>query len=441
MRLQSTISESGRLGKFFSRAAATLTVAGTVALGSTLCGCGVASGFAMNTSGQGYYARGDYSSAAANFSRATLDDPSNPTYAYNLGRSLHKLGQTQQAEHQYRRALAIDPRHQPAYNGLASLMEQSGRSHEATALLQSWVTTQPHLPAAHIEMAAHQRRQGDLGGAESSLRQALTTDPGNTIALAQLGDVMQSAGRTGEAADMYRQSLARNPFQDDVSNRLTALARPADPVVQEASLAPAPQMIAGRSNPSFVPQMAAYQPMIPFGAPPYTTHRTAVTPWMPAQSNASGSVAAGSWSSAVPGSMIGGPIRAASFSQQSIAQAGMPQQAFSTPGLGMVASTSFGATSAGMPMPVPATSHVTYHSPTPAVQQPTLAATPAPSASATSSVIYGETLPPLSAPTLPAPELGAIQSTQLAPASHTTSGNTGQIQQLSFEEPPTVPSF
>lgn len=406
-----------------SRLAMTTVVVGWVALTATLCGCGTASGVVMNTSGQGYYARGDYSAAAANFSRATLDDPSNPTYAYNLAKALHKQGQTTQAEHQYRRALAIDPRHQPAYNGLASLMEETGRPTEATALLQSWVATQPHLPAAHIEMAALQQRQGDMVGAETSLRQALATDPGNTVALSHMGQVMQQSGRAPEAVNYYRQSLAKNPFQSEVSHRVTAMTRPTPQVVAEASQAPAPQMIAGRANPSFVPQMAAYRPRVPFAAPPFTTRQGAMTPWVPNGISQQQMVAGGSvWSTGSVPPTVGGPIRPAAYSQQSVVQTGPNgQQTFTTPGMGMVA---------GGPT---VQHHVTYQVPTPAVSSSQTLASTVPMSTGAQAV------PTLAAPELPEAELGTPES--LTPAAFTGAAINGEIEQLNYEVEPEVPSF
>lgn len=378
----------------------------------------------MNESGRGYFRSGNYAAAAANFSRATLDDPSNPNYAYNLGKTLHKQGQVAAAEHQYRRALAIDPRHQPSYNGLASLMQENGRDAEATGLLSSWAATQPHLPAAHIELAALRKKQGDFTSAEASLKQALATDPGNTIALAHMGELKQQAGNTNEAAAFYRQSLSKDPFQKRVGSRLAAISQPTQPVVRQASYAPAPQMIAGRPNPSFYPQQIPSQK-----ADRYATPRTVPTSlasslnsffggWTPAGYPRSQPVAPGTYGTmqSFNGQSFNGPTPAM--------VAGTPQS-FTTPGQG--------ATSGHVPS---FGTQVTYQLPT---------GPQGLSAAQTSGVR------PLETP-LPVPQPLAAPSTEVSspspsvvPSSYSTlSAPTplvAPIQQINYLPPPTVPAF
>ena len=256
---------------------ATLLLAAVTALS----GCGVGSGMVMNTSGRGNFQAGNYAAAADDFAKASMDNPSNATYAYNLGRSLAKIGRTAEAEHHFRRALAIDPRHQPTYHGLSELLADSGREVEAERLLTGWATTQPHLPAAHIELAAMKARTGDFATAESALKQAIAVDPSSPTALAKLGELYHTTGQTPEAVAMYQQSLMKNPFQQQVKSRVAALTAP--PVsIRQAAGVPAPQMVAGRANPAGLPQMSAYQPVVPFGVPPFTPRAMAFSPWQPA---------------------------------------------------------------------------------------------------------------------------------------------------------------
>lgn len=377
----------------------------------------------MNESGRGYFRSGNYAAAAANFSRATLDDPSNPNYAYNLGKTLHKQGQVSAAEHQYRRALAIDPRHQPSYNGLASLMQETGRDAEATGLLSSWAATQPHLPAAHIELAALRKKQGDFVSAEASLKQALATDPGNTIALAQMGELKQQAGNTAEAATFYRQSLAKDPFQKHVGSRLAAISQPTQPVVRQASYAPAPQMIAGRPNPAFYPQQIPTQQSDRYGTPRAIPTSLASTMnsifggWTPAGYPQS--------QPAVPATY--GNMQ--SFNGPTPAMVAGSSQSFATPVQGAT----------GGHGPAFAT-QATYQAPT---------GPQGLSAAQTSGVRPLES--PLPAPRLTAQPLAAPQAESsssqqtIVPSSHSTlsapTTNVAPVQQINYLPPPTVPAF
>ena len=259
-------------------------------LATLLCGCGVGSGAWKNASGRQRFAAGNYAAAAGDFAQASMDNPSSPTYAYNLGRSLAKIGRHQEAEHHFRRALALDPRHQPTYHALAEMLSDTGRPDEAERLLTGWATTQPHLPAAHVELAAHKARNGDYATAETALRHAIAVDPSDPTPLAKLGEVYQQSGRTAEAARMYTASLHKNPFQQEVKGRLTALTAPPQSIRQAAGV-PAPQMIAGRPNPAGLPQMSAYQPQLPFGVPPVTPAAMAFSPWRPTPNAVSPTVA------------------------------------------------------------------------------------------------------------------------------------------------------
>lgn len=424
-----------------------------VALSSTLCGCGTASGFAMNETGRGYFKSGNYTAAAAAFSRATLDDPSNPNYAYNLAKAMHKQGNLTAAEHQYRRALAIDPRHQPTYNGLASLMQESGREAEANGLLSSWAATQPHLPAAHIELAALQRKQGDLGAAEQSLRQALSTDPTNTIALAHMGELMQQKGDTTNAASYYRQSLAKNPFQSRVESRLAAVSQPPSRVVRQASYAPAPEMIAGRANPSFVPPAATHKPVVPFGAPPYTPVAFTTSPYVPNQRSST-------WiANATPYRM--GPmnyLRSNGATYQPAWSQGQPVASYTTPGVGTAMPFSSHSVQGTFGSPSSQSSYVTYQLPTGAQGLggtqvsgvfPTEGSLPTPMWNTTAPAHSTAPLGPLPAPSLAAPSMSApslpapslVAPSGIVPATHTTTGHSAGVEQIQYTTTPVVPAF
>ena len=134
-----------------------------------LSGCNWLSGRSANQVGQVYYRFGNYTAAANEFHRASIDDPRNADYQYNLAAARKKQGLIAESENSYRRALAINPGHQPSYHGLAAIMKQQGRTPEAIALMQSWVGSEPYRTAPYVELAWLQRESGDLAGATQTL--------------------------------------------------------------------------------------------------------------------------------------------------------------------------------------------------------------------------------------------------------------------------------
>ncbi|GAB4135939.1 MAG: hypothetical protein Tsb009_02720 [Planctomycetaceae bacterium] len=189
----------------------------------SLTGCNQMSSRQANLNGRIYYATGNYTAAAREFNRATIDDPRNPDYAYNLAAARKKQGRIAEAERAYRQALHLKPTHQPSYHGLASLLKEQNRLAEAQQLLQSWVAIEPYKAEPYVELAWLQRESGDLAGAEQTLRHALAKQPNHATALAHLGQIYQDKGQTAQAMAMYRRSLHRRWFQPEVHSRIASL--------------------------------------------------------------------------------------------------------------------------------------------------------------------------------------------------------------------------
>lgn len=189
-----------------------------------LTGCRHSTGWVMNNSGAGYYAKGNYAMARHEFARAIQANPQNPDYRHNLAMAMRLQGQSAEAEEVLRHNLTIDPMHQQTYHSLALLLTESGRQPEAVDLLQSWVDTQPYLPEAHIEMAWMDRQLGNPAGAEEHLQQALQIRRNHPIALAHMGQLRQDQGQNQQAIAYYEESLRVNRQQPQVESRLTSLA-------------------------------------------------------------------------------------------------------------------------------------------------------------------------------------------------------------------------
>ncbi len=194
---------------------------------SAVTGCHSMNGYAMNSSGMGYYEQGNYTAAANEFQQAALANPANPDYIANHAKARMKLGDTQGAEQLYRQALSIAPSHQPSYHGLAENMLAQGRQQDASSLLTTWAATQPYVAESHVELAWLQRETGQTDAAAQSLQHALQANPGNSTALAQLGQYYEENGRPDQAVAMYQQSLRGNWNQPEVHSRVASASQSA----------------------------------------------------------------------------------------------------------------------------------------------------------------------------------------------------------------------
>ncbi len=194
-----------------------------VVIALAACGCNSVNGHLNNQVGMWDYRQGNYVAARVEFHRAFADDPTNASFAYNLGCTANHLGDPAGAEQLYRRAIALNSSYQPAYHGLARLLNEEGRRQEALELISTWAAAQPQHPGAQIELAWIERQNGDTVGSEQSLYRALGIDPGNAIATAQLGQLYQETGQNQRASAMYQRSLRNNWMQPEVQSRLAAL--------------------------------------------------------------------------------------------------------------------------------------------------------------------------------------------------------------------------
>lgn len=195
----------------------------------SLAGCASLGGNVANSSGMGFYERGNYSAAANEFQTALQADPGNPDYMANLAKVRMKLGDSQGAEQLYRQALTASPSHQPSYHGLSELMVAQGRGGEAQSMLTTWAGAQPYSPEPLVEMAWLQRQSGQSALAAQSLQRALQINPNHAVAMAHLGEYYEGAGRPDQAAEMYQQSLRSDWNQPDVHSRLAGVSQSAGP--------------------------------------------------------------------------------------------------------------------------------------------------------------------------------------------------------------------
>lgn len=190
-----------------------------------LSGCTSMMGNVANSSGMGYYERGNFVAAADEFQQALAAEPGNPDYLANLARTRLKMGDAHSAESLFRQALTLSPSHQPSYRGLADLMVAQNRSAEAQAMLSTWSGSQPDNSEPLIEIARLHSQSGQMQQAQAALEKALQVNPGDPVALAAMGSFYEAGGRSDLAVGMYQQSLRSDWNQGQIHSRLAEATR------------------------------------------------------------------------------------------------------------------------------------------------------------------------------------------------------------------------
>lgn len=265
-----------------------------ICIASTLCGCSSANGWVKNQSGRGYYHRGNYAAARSEFERALMDDPYNPTYAYNVGKVLEKQGDAAGAEKMYQHALTLDPSHQPAYRGMTTMLASQGRQNEAVELLTAWSQTQPYSAASHVELAQLHRKTGNFTAAEQELNTALQIRPRYRQALNERTRLGQQTGRPVRGGAYSELALtSRADAQATAPGMGMMAATPqTSPAISMANSMPQrdPTMASGVIQASYGhPQMSAMPtPMVAAGPQMYQANRFptpngSANGWMPSQ--------------------------------------------------------------------------------------------------------------------------------------------------------------
>lgn len=128
----------------------------------------------LNIAGTLRMNQGRLADAAGLFDQAVKAAPREPTFSFNLGLALARLGRDQEAETALRAALKA----------------------------------KRDFVAALFELGALLHRAGKLDEAEKNIRQVVKLTPGNAHAELALGAVLVDAGRPGEAETALRRGLA-----------------------------------------------------------------------------------------------------------------------------------------------------------------------------------------------------------------------------------------
>lgn len=120
----------------------------------------------------------------------------------------------------------FDENPQRYFAPLANEYRKAGDPDRAIELCRTYLPQQPSHMSGHI---VHGQALFDSGRGEEAaavFKQALTLDPENVIALRYLGDIARAEGDSAGAMRWYGKVLELDPRNEEMANRITALASP-----------------------------------------------------------------------------------------------------------------------------------------------------------------------------------------------------------------------
>jgi tetratricopeptide (TPR) repeat protein len=217
-------------------------------------------------SGERYYEKGDYRSAAIQFDNAIQADSSFADAHYWKARTEMKTQDLPTALQEYQTTIQLNPNHTNARLELSKLFVSAGEFAAAKQQLDWLQQNQPKTPDYYLALADYDDAIKDTGGAlaaansalgmdsnrsdvylalgmldvevaqgknkateqewgvaEANLKQAVTLDPKSVEAQVKLGNFYQIRGRYGEAEQAYRNAIQIAPNDPGPTHSLANL--------------------------------------------------------------------------------------------------------------------------------------------------------------------------------------------------------------------------
>jgi serine/threonine protein kinase/tetratricopeptide (TPR) repeat protein len=157
-----------------------------------------------------FVSTGNYSGAAAEFSRVLEREPTNDLAYKGLADAYERLGSLAQAESTYKRAIALRPHYWATYNWLGVFYYHQARFHEASQMFQQVVALAPDSVRGHFNLGASLM---DEGLYEDSIRasQHSTEIQPSDYGYSNLGTAFFFLRRYHDAIRAYEQAIHLSP--------------------------------------------------------------------------------------------------------------------------------------------------------------------------------------------------------------------------------------
>jgi tetratricopeptide (TPR) repeat protein len=168
----------------------------------------------LNIAGTLRMNQGRFGDAADLFNQAAIEAPRDPTFAFNLGLTLSRLGRIEEAEAALRTTLKVAPEFVPALFELGALLHRAGKIEEAEMSIRQVLRHVPSQARAELALAAILIDDNRPGEAEEASRRGLafTTEPRLKAQLyLQLAQALRRQRKDSEALSALDSAEAMNP--------------------------------------------------------------------------------------------------------------------------------------------------------------------------------------------------------------------------------------
>jgi tetratricopeptide (TPR) repeat protein len=159
--------------------------------------------------------KGDYGSAAADWTKAVDLEPTDAKARYHLAYALDKQGQLEQAVNEYRKSVELDPTNAAAYGSLSVALARTGNAADSIEAGKKALELNPNDVLTEGNLAATLLETGHTDEAVAHIRKALELDPDFADAHNLLGIVLARAGRLDEAVIQLEKAVACAPESPD----------------------------------------------------------------------------------------------------------------------------------------------------------------------------------------------------------------------------------
>jgi tetratricopeptide (TPR) repeat protein len=159
--------------------------------------------------------KGDYVSAAGDWTKAVALEPTDGKARYHLAYALDKQGALGQAINEYRKSIELDATNASAYGSLSVALARTGNQAESIEAAKKALELNPNDVLTEGNLAASLLESGHTDEAVEHIRKALELDPDFADAHNLLGIVLARAGRLDEAVIQLEKAVAFSPESPD----------------------------------------------------------------------------------------------------------------------------------------------------------------------------------------------------------------------------------
>ncbi|HVL66392.1 MAG TPA: tetratricopeptide repeat protein [Vicinamibacterales bacterium] len=166
-------------------------------------------------SGDGYFAKEQYSAAVIEYRNAVKATPDAARAHYKLAQALEASGDPVKAYASYARAADLEPSNLDAHLKAGAILLSAGEYDAARRRAELAVQADPQNPAAHILLGNALAGMKEVGSAIRQMEQAISLDPSYAPAWSALGAARFAGGSRAEAEAAFRKAVALAPNSAD----------------------------------------------------------------------------------------------------------------------------------------------------------------------------------------------------------------------------------